>query len=160
MIDPSTGTLLGYLRRALQETVLPAVTDTAAQKQLKAGIHLLGRLHKTWDLWPEYLSRDNQDIEDFFRMLAADYPHLESLLGDCLAGDDLRKETPGYNCPVLQALQQSNARLHRKLECLQERLQQNCLEGKDGKRIGGALNALYRRMARRDSVLVGDEVGL
>lgn len=129
MQRPSTGELLAGLAHALETEVLAALPDGAARRQLKAAVHLIARLERTWDLAPAHLAADNADIEG---TLAA------------LGHDNLPAEAtapPGYNDPALRALAACNLTLHQALLDLPD-----CAE----------LQALRRRMAARDCAFVGD----
>jgi len=54
--------LLKGVSAALRESVLPALPPGAAQRQLKAALHLLGRIERCWDRLPGYLEDDNADM--------------------------------------------------------------------------------------------------
>lgn len=139
MQRPNPGMLLQGLRESLAATVLPAVTDGAAMRQLKAALHLLGRLERSWDLAQSHLAADNADIE---QMLAAQpsigsAQKLEARLASVAV-----EEPRGFNDPALRTLAARNLALHTLL-----------LELPDDP----ALPALYTRMAARDAVSVGDQ---
>jgi hypothetical protein len=62
VLRPTPGELLAGVRRELTEQVLPAVPAGAPARQLKAALHVLAQLERTWDLQPAYLAADNADI--------------------------------------------------------------------------------------------------
>lgn len=62
MLTPTTGTLLRAVRTELTDQVLPELPDGAARRQLKAALHLLGRLERCWDRQAPYLEADNADL--------------------------------------------------------------------------------------------------
>lgn len=61
MLEPKPADLLEGVIDALRESVLPALPPGAAQRQLRAALHALGRLQRSWDRIPDYR---NADIED------------------------------------------------------------------------------------------------
>jgi hypothetical protein len=63
MLRPTNGEILEGLRRGLMNEVLPAVPAGAAARQLRAAIHVLGKLAATWDLQHRYLDADNKDLD-------------------------------------------------------------------------------------------------
>lgn len=138
MQRPSTGELLRGLRLSLVETVLPALPKGVPHQQMKAALHLIGRLEHCWDLAASHLAEDNADIEAVVRaILPATGP--DSLDARLEAGTI---EAPqGYNDLSLRALAQRNLAL-----------QQILLDLPDCP----ATIALYNRMAARDAVYVGD----
>ena len=62
MHKPTVGVVLAGIADGLRLSVLPAVAGGAAQRQLKAALHALGRLQQSWDRWPAYLAADNEDL--------------------------------------------------------------------------------------------------
>jgi len=62
MLRPTVGDLLKGINASLRQSVLPSIGPGAAQRQLKAALHALGRLEKSWDLLPAYLAEDNADM--------------------------------------------------------------------------------------------------
>ena len=127
MLRPSTGELLAGLRISLTEGVLPSLPKGAAQGQLRAALHLLGRLENSWDLAHSHFAQDNADIEH--------------VLGD-LADVPPPAEGPhGFNDPDLRQAAGRNLQLHTILA---------------GQEPSPEIEALYRRMSARDSRYVGD----
>lgn len=62
MLRPSPQDLLRGTCDQLEQQVLPELEAGAAQRQLKAALHLLRRLERSWDRLPAYLAEDNADI--------------------------------------------------------------------------------------------------
>lgn len=62
MLTPTAGTLLRAVRIELADQVLPELPDGAARRQLKAALHLLGRVERCWDRQASYLEADNADL--------------------------------------------------------------------------------------------------
>lgn len=137
MQRPSTGELLGGLRRVLDTEVLATLLDGAGRRQLKAALHLIGRLERTWDLAGAHLAADNADIE---ATLAAFLPE-EDGLAERLERAGAGPEPGGYNDPALRSLAARNLALHLVLLDLPDNPE---------------LHALRQRMAARDCRLVGE----
>ncbi len=166
MLQPDVGQLLRELRTALGETVLPAVIEPGASRQLKAALHLLGRLSRTWDLPPVLVRADNADMADatsrIEARLAADMV-IEPTTCDSAReysareNDSLAELAPrnGVNDPALATEMARNLSLRSALEALEQRVRglpvcetkSLCLD---------ELHALFARMTDRESMLVGD----
>jgi hypothetical protein len=65
MHSPSAPELLRGVSTQLQSAVLPAVQDPAAQRQLKAALHILRRLERSGSRMQQYLRADILDISGF-----------------------------------------------------------------------------------------------
>ena len=138
MQRPSTGELLKGLAQSLTETVLPALPKGGAHQQLKAALHLIGRLERSWDLAARHLAADNADIAAVrAEVLPATGP---DSLASRLEAVSIA-EPGGYNDPALRAAAARNLALHQILLDLPEQ---------------DALVALFARMVARDSHYVGD----
>jgi hypothetical protein len=127
MLRPSVGELLAGLRASLTNGVLPSFPKGDAQSQLKAAIHLLGRLEKSWDLAHSHIARDNADMERVLGPLADAPPSAD--------------EPAGYNDHALRKAAARNLQL------------QDILAGQES---SPEIETLYRRMSARDSRAVGD----
>ena len=135
---PSIGDLLAGLRGSLEAQVLPALPDGQARRQLKAGLHLLKRLERSWDMAMPHLMADNADIE---QVLEALEPAGKSLLELRIA--EVPDEAPsGYNHPALRDAALRNLKLHRILADTPD---------------SDAVRALHLRMVARDLAAVGEE---
>jgi hypothetical protein len=128
VLRPSTGELLAGLRASLADGVLPALPEGAAQSQLKAALHLLGRLAKSWDLAHSHIAQDNAEMEEVLGPLA-DVPAPAEM-------------PPGYNDPDLRHAAARNFQLQAILAAQQPTPE---------------IDALHRRMAARDCRFVGDQ---
>jgi hypothetical protein len=128
MLRPSTGELLGGLRESLTKTVLPSLPKGEAHSQMKAALHLLGRLEASWDLAHTHIADDNADMELVLGQFADVPPPSE--------------EPTGYNDPALRQAAARNLQLQAIL-----------VEQQPAPEI----DELYRRMSARDSRYVGDE---
>jgi hypothetical protein len=127
MLRPSPGELLSGLRASLTSEVLPALPKGAAHSQLKAALHLMGRLEKSWDLAHDHIAKDNADMEAVLGPLADIAPPVT--------------EPSGYNDPALRTAAARNLQLQTILAAQQPTPE---------------IEALYRRMSARDSRSIGD----
>jgi hypothetical protein len=127
VLRPSTGELLAGLCVSLTNGVLPSLPKGDAHSQLKAALHLLGRLSKSWDLAHNHIAEDNGDMETVLGALADVPPPAEELAG--------------YNDPALRQAAARNLQLQAILAEQQPTAD---------------IDALYRRMGARDSRYVGD----
>lgn len=138
MQRPNPGELLRGLRQSLAHNVLPALPKGVAHQQMKAALHLISRLERSWDLAGQHFARDNADIT---AVLAALLPETgpQSLAEQVAASP--AEPTAGYNDPALREAARHNVTLHAVLATLPH---------------GPELAALHQRMVARDAVLVGD----
>jgi hypothetical protein len=127
VLRPSTGELLAGLRASLVSGVLPSLPKGDAHSQLKAALHLLGRLEKSWDLAHCHITEDNADIERVLGPLASVPPPIE--------------EPRGFNDPALRQAAARNLQLQAILA---------------EQPPSPEIQALYRRMSARDSHFIGD----
>lgn len=137
MLRPSPGDLLRGLREGLKSSVLPALPKGVAQRQLKAALHLLDRLERSWDLMGAHLAADNRDIETTLGAIAD-----ASLQAQLAAAPEAVPS--GFNCPQLRAAAARNLQL------------QALLDDYAAAHPSPQVDALLRRMAARDSILTGD----
>jgi hypothetical protein len=139
MQRPDPGQQLRGLRHSLTSEVLPALPDGAPHRQLKAALHLIERLERTWDLVGPHLLADNADIETVLRALLPPQGERSlSALTDAASSESLPS---GYNDPDLRAAARRNLALHHILLDMDD-----C----------SAIRALHGRMVDRDALLVGD----
>lgn len=144
MLRPTPGELLAGVRRELREQVLPHVPDGAPARQLRAALHVLGRLERSWDLLPGYLEADNADLRHV----------LGEVTGRVVSPDPVQRpgdlDIPGVHDPTLRSLMAENARLQAELD----QAQQDWRAGRAGgtevdEVVGTRLHALHARMAER-----------
>jgi hypothetical protein len=129
VLRPSTGELLAGLRASLSTGVLPSLPRGDAHSQMKAALHLLGRLEKCWDLAHSHITEDNADME--------------RVLGPRANVPAPTQDPPGYNDPHLRKAAARNLQL------------QAILAGQES---SPDIEALCRRMSARDSCAIGDIV--
>lgn len=161
MLLPSPGVLLKGLAESLRDSVLPNISTVSAQKQMKAALHLLGRLEKTWDLFHQHVENDNADIEaalqQIFSALTSNDQRLVALKArfmESTAGDNL---VVGFNDPEAAAMAAANIRLREILHTLEEILAHSPDENQSAVAACQIqLAGLYQRMAMRDAIYVGD----
>jgi hypothetical protein len=127
VLRPSTGELLAGLRDSLTKGVLPSLPKGEVHSQMKAALHLLGRLERSWDLAHSHVAKDNADMEQVLGSLADVPPATE--------------DPAGFNDPILRQAAARNLQLQAILA-----------EQKPSPEI----DALYRRMSARDSCAIGD----
>lgn len=138
MQRPNPGELLRGLRESLTMQVLPALPKGVAHQQMKAALHLIGRLERSWDLVDDHLFADNADISEVLMdFLPTEGPESleERLAAIAIAAPE------GYNDATLREAAQRNLALH---ELLAEQP------------YSPTIAALHARMIDRDSRLVGD----
>jgi ABC-type oligopeptide transport system substrate-binding subunit len=128
MLRPSTGELLAGLHSSLTSAVLPSLPKGEAYSQLKAALHLLARLEKSWDLAHSHIAEDNADMERVLGPLADMPTPAEELFG--------------YNDPELRQAAARNLLLQTILAKQQP---------------SAEIEALYRRMSARDTRYIGNE---
>lgn len=140
MLRPTPGELLAGVRRELREQVLPHVPAGEPTRQLRAALHLLGRLERSWDLMPTYLRADNADL----RTSLAELSRRTGL--SWTAEAPAVPDAPGVHDPMLRGLIAANAHLQAELD----RLQQHWRAGTDADpEVERLLMALHTRMAER-----------
>ncbi len=153
MISPSTGALLRFVRAQLEAGVLPHLESEDAARQLRAALHILGRVERSWDLAHAYYAADNADIEAVLDALPSGATRANSSTESArlLAEAGMT----GFNDPKLAQLAQRNRDLHAALEEAERAL---IYPGQDAARADARrkLDALYRRMIARQLILVGD----
>lgn len=155
MLQPDVGVLLDGLRTALSGSVLPSVADPAAQRQLKAGLHLLARLRRTWDLSASIVRSDNLDME---AVLETEGKRIRAAGVDCptwaWAPPLAAKVKTGINDPALAEDLARNVSLRHAIEALAQSVRME--RSASARSAAEQLFALYQRMARRESILTGD----
>lgn len=155
MRKPLVGDILAGITSTLRDSVLPALGDGAAQRQLKAALFSLGRLQRSWDRWPSYLSDDNADLRETLQtVLAAIATHPDARA----AADELtlrlgvaRAAGDSTRFPSLAALGESNDELQ-ELACATDALVQHHKTAAPAlfAPIGTQLEQLYQRMIDRE----------
>lgn len=155
MIRPTPGELLRGIREGLQESVLPALPPGNAQRQLRAALHALARLERSWDRLPASLAEDLADMQQTIRgVLDAETSRplptlLQELAARLAAPLPAAAAVPGIGD---RALAQAAAR-HLELQEILDQYDAWLRAQADGAvRIQqrGLLSALYRRMLVRE----------
>lgn len=149
MLRPTPGELLAGIRRALQDQVLPHLPDGAPARQLRAALHVLGRLERSWDLLPAYLQADNADLRHTLTDLAG---RLGATWTDRPPTGD--EHAPGVQDPTLRSLIVQNAHLQDELDRVQQqnRARRNGdteTAAETAAEIDTEIHALHTRMSHR-----------
>lgn len=168
MLKPTAGELLAGISTGLRRSVLTALPPGEAQRQLKAALHVLDRLQRSWDLLPPYLESDNADLratlQDVLalaaqRRLGALPAPIASIAGKLAqAPDDRVEPLPGTSAPVaginarsLASAAAINDELQSMVVTLAQWLGEPAqLEDSVLAAQRGVLNGLYRRMIERE----------
>jgi hypothetical protein len=168
VIRPNPGELLDGICRSLRTSVLGALPPGDAQRQLRAALHALGRLQRSWDLLPACLQADNDDMRATLQAIldavlpgqteslpalatiAADLVRLSTPAGAATVADQ-HVGVPGIHDAALAAAARTNAALQAMLIDIDR-----WLRASDASRPGRhaaqfeALNQLYLRMTQRE----------
>jgi hypothetical protein len=147
MYSPSPEQLLRGVADQLEKQVLPEVERAAAQRQLKASLHILRRLEHCWDRMPAYLAADAQDMLHTLTRLDSDDPDLRRRLADATARQaDI--DAAGWQAPTRDLVA-----LHQDLQGCVTDADRRLRERADGsdEASRGLLNDLYQRMLSRES---------
>jgi hypothetical protein len=148
MLRPTPGELLLGLRRELHDQVLPALPPGAAARQLRAALHVLRQLARSWDRQPAYLEADNADLE---RTLA----ELSRLTGIARRRRDIcDAPLPGVGDPELRRLIATNDALQTELDALQHECRSAASPNGPVERT---LRDLHTRMASRAAAASGHD---
>ncbi|HEY3737523.1 MAG TPA: hypothetical protein VGL26_08760 [Jatrophihabitans sp.] len=147
MLRPTPGELLDGLRRELRDEVLPSVQGGAATRQLRAAIHILGKLAETWDVQHRYAETDNLDLEVTLTNLAR-LANVERTKQPSL----LQEAVPGVTDRGLSDLIARNESLQQELELLQS---QHRAAGQADGEFGRALFDLHVRRTNRAANATG-----
>jgi hypothetical protein len=141
------GELLEGLRRELREQVLPALPAGAAARQLRAALHVLGKLAQTWDLQHCYLEADNFDLDVTLANLAriADVERTKRRV-------ETADPVPGVSDRALRDLIIRNESLQHELELLQNRYRAN---GPTNDEFDRVLFGLHERRTNRAAAASG-----
>jgi hypothetical protein len=168
VIRPTVGELLAGVVAGLRNSVLCALPPGDAQRQLKAALHVLDRLQRSWDLQPAYLAADNADMRETLQSV------LESLPADTQSAsvaDSLRQrltQTPGANPADLAGINDRSLAAQAQLNMELQQMVMTCdswlrARARTGDAAaaeqGRRLDHLYGRMVDRELQAVGDGNG-
>lgn len=146
MLRPTPGELLSTVRRELRDQVLPALPPGGAARQLKAALHVLAQLERTWDLQPSYLAADNADLRSTMIEFTA-------RTGIAPAPRQGRPETvPGVQDTALTEAMRENETLQADLDELQQAWR---LSGRTDAAVDALLLELHLRMTERARIAAG-----
>lgn len=141
MLRPTPGELIAGVRRELRDQVLPHVPSGEPARQLRAALHLFGRLERSWDLLPGYLQADNADLRHSLTALAeltnARWSERPTASG---------AEIPGVHDPTLNGLIEENTHLQAQLDHIQQEWRAT---GRVDPAVDELLLGLHSRMVAR-----------
>lgn len=146
MLRPTPGELLALTRRELTEQVLPQLPPGAATRQLRAALHVLAQLERSWDLMPAYLVADNEDLR-------ATLAELARLTGIASAPrPSMDAPVPGIHDATLAALVRDNDALQADLDEVQQSWRAST---DDRALVNQVLLDLHLRMTERARLAAG-----
>jgi hypothetical protein len=162
MLEPNPGKLLKAVADSLTSSVAPSVSDPNAARQLKAIVHIVKRLQRSWDLCASIAAKDNEDIEATISRVGE---MLEGSIDDDVLNRLVSHEEPrneeswpidGVNDPHLKAIMSRNLLLRHRLETLDGWLLSSPLTPSLANRCRAEIDSLHRRTTRRNASLVGN----
>jgi hypothetical protein len=140
MLRPTPGELLDGVRRELAAQVLPALPPGAAARQLRAALHVLGELARSWDGHQRRFENENADLD-------ASMTAFCDLTGFAREPVTANVPIPGVGDAGLQELMLRNAALQAELEQLQLRWRRDPRADPAADRL---LYELHVRLTRSD----------
>lgn len=141
MLRPTGGDLLRGVHTQLHDSVLPELEPGAAERQLKAALHVLRRLERCWDRMPAYLAADNADLADTLERIAGMLGSAAAAAAEAVPATAGPEASPGEVNERLQALvAETDARV-RADTAMDRALRASVL---------AVLTELYRRMLDRE----------
>jgi hypothetical protein len=146
MVKPTPGDLLSGIHRELRAQVLPALPDGSAARQLRAALHALELVARTWDLQLPYTEADNADLEQTLTELERISRIPRS------PGEPPRGPVTGVTDPALTAALTRNLRLQAELEAFQRNWR---AAGRPEPAVDRTLLSLHRRMTARAALASG-----
>lgn len=151
MLNPTDGQLVGGISRSLRSDVLPGLPEGSMRRQLKAALHALDRVEKSWDQYTQALIDDNQDIYLVLSNLIASLLSQEMFIPDDILEifqkASKRRKNPAESDDILVSLRENNAFLQEALVRVDP-----WLRGLNPAQPAAlsALIQLYRRMVARE----------
>jgi hypothetical protein len=146
MLKPSPGELLSGIGRQLKAQVLPELPAGAAARQLRAALHALDLVARTWDRQPAYIEADNADLEQSLTELERiSGLHRES-------GGQSVAPVAGVTDPALAAAMARNLELQSALEDFQRRWRGG---GRSAPAVDRVLLGLHQRITARAALASG-----
>ena len=164
MLLPTTGELLRAVHVELAAQVLPELPDGAARRQLRAALHLLRRLERSWDRQAPYLRADNADLDHTLDELLAGTGDDDRYIPLRRRLDRLRDEPPelagdhAVSDPDLRRLMAVNHALQELLADLDAAVRADqALPPEARSSYATTLSALHRRMLARAAEAAGTD---
>jgi hypothetical protein len=146
IVKPTPGELLSGIHRELKAQVLPELPAGSAARQLRAALHTLDLVARTWDLLPGYLEADNSDLE---QALA----ELQRITGlSRLPGDSSWEPVTGVQDATLATAMARNLELRSELEAFQHRWRAG---GRSEPAVDRTLFGLHQRISARAALASG-----
>jgi hypothetical protein len=146
VLKPTPGELLSGIHRELKAQVLPELPAGSAARQLRAALHALDLVARTWDLQSSYVAADNADLE---QTLA----ELERISGLPRSPAGLSWEpVTGVADAALAAAMARNLELQSELEDFQRRRRAG---GRSESAVDRTLLDLHQRMTARAALASG-----
>jgi hypothetical protein len=172
MVKPTPGELLSGIHRELRAQVLAVLPAGAPARQLRAALHCIDLVARTWDLQLPYAEADNADLEQTLAELrrlsglpgsggvhgaggAADAGSAaDGGAGGGAPGTDGQSWPPpdGVTDPALSAALARNLELQSELSAFQDWWRAS---GRTDPAVGSALLGLHRRMTARAALASG-----
>lgn len=146
MLKPTPGELLSGIHRELKDQVLPTLPAGTAARQLRAALHTIDHLARSWDLQHSYIAADNRDLNETLQRIAdtsgtarqrfhREAAHVEGVSDEALAEKLMR-----------------NLHLQRELEAFQNTWRES--RPRD-EAIGSMIVRLHQRMVDRAAIAAG-----
>jgi hypothetical protein len=146
MLKPSPGELLSGIHRQLKAQVLPELPAGAAARQLRAALHALDLVARTWDLQSSYIEADNADLEQTLT-------ELERISGlHREPGGQSVGPAAGVTDPALAAATARNLELQSELDGFQRRWRAG---GRPEPAVYRTLLGLHQRITARAALASG-----
>ncbi|CAN5647875.1 hypothetical protein BH11ACT8_BH11ACT8_02090 [soil metagenome] len=145
-MTPTPGELLAGVHREICDQVLPHVPKGVVSRQLRAALHTIDQVARTWDRQHAYLAADNADLEDTLDRLAELRGVSRSVPPHADPGPAQGVSDQGLKDALLR-----NAELQHELEDLQS----NCHSTSVPHEVDTELIALHHRMVSRASFAAG-----
>lgn len=146
MLKPTPGELLSGIHRQLKAQVLPELPAGTAARQLRAALHALDLVARTWDLQSSYVEADNADLEQALT-------ELERISGlHREPGGQSWAPAAGVTDPALAAAMARNLELQSELDGFQRRWRAGC--GPEPA-VDRALLGLHQRITARAALASG-----
>jgi hypothetical protein len=146
MLKPTPGELLSGIHRGLKAQVLPELPAGSAARQLRAALHALDLVARTWDLQSSYVEADNADLEQTLT-------ELERISGlHREPGGRSWEPVAGVTDPALAAAMARNLQLQSELDDFQRRWRAG---GRPEPTVDRTLLGLHQRLTARAALASG-----